>query len=130
MRASGDVELKRYSLIFAEKGRGKTTLCALLRSLQSGDPAHVLGRTTPGGTDTPEIQIRLEGGQREFHQRGLESFCKALGAGALCSAEPGHQLFSFCEGLEELNEYRARRIEPIKDGELQGMVKKTLTITG
>ena len=46
--ASGDVELKRYSLIFAENSRGKTTLCALLRSLQSGDRTHVIGRTTLG----------------------------------------------------------------------------------
>ena len=46
--ASGDIELKRYNLIFAENGRGKTTLCAVLRSLQSGDPTHVLGRTTLG----------------------------------------------------------------------------------
>ena len=59
--ASGDVELKRYNLVFAENGRGKTTLCAILRSLQSGDPAHIRGRTTLGATAPPEAQIRLEG---------------------------------------------------------------------
>lgn len=59
--ASGDVELKRYNLVFAENGRGKTTLCALLRSLQSGDPAHIRGRTTLGAAAQPEAQIRLEG---------------------------------------------------------------------
>ena len=46
--ASGQVDLKRYNLIFAENGRGKTTVCAILRSLQAGDPAHILGRTTLG----------------------------------------------------------------------------------
>ena len=55
--AIGDVELKRHSLLFAENGRGKTTICAILRSLQSGVGAHVIGRTTLGSTDTPEIRI-------------------------------------------------------------------------
>ena len=60
--ATGDVELKRHSLIFAENGRGKTTLCAILRSLQSGDPAHILGRATLGGTTPPEIKLLLGNG--------------------------------------------------------------------
>lgn len=64
--ASQDVELKRYNLIFAENGRGKTTLSDILRSLQSGNPAHVLGRTTLGGTDLAEIRILLDDGPANF----------------------------------------------------------------
>jgi wobble nucleotide-excising tRNase len=64
--ASGDVELKRYTLIFAENGRGKTTLCAVLRSLQSNAPADVLGRTTLGTGDAPEIKLLLDGGTATF----------------------------------------------------------------
>jgi wobble nucleotide-excising tRNase len=60
--ASGDVELKRYNLVFAENARGKTTLCAILRSLQSGDAAHLIGRTTLGAADAPEIKILLNAG--------------------------------------------------------------------
>jgi wobble nucleotide-excising tRNase len=60
--ATGDVELKRYNLVFAENGRGKTTLCAILRSLQSGDSAHILGRKTLGGTASPEIKLLLGNG--------------------------------------------------------------------
>lgn len=59
--AGGDVSFKRYNLVFAENGRGKTTLCAILRSLQSGDPAHVIGRTTLGNPGIPEISILFEG---------------------------------------------------------------------
>ena len=55
--ASGDVELKRHSLLFGENGRGKTTVCAIFRSLQSGVGAHVIGRTTLGSTNAPEIRI-------------------------------------------------------------------------
>jgi wobble nucleotide-excising tRNase len=64
--ASGEVELKRYTLIFAENGRGKTTLCAILRSLQSGDAAHVLGRNTLGNSAAPEIKMLLAGGIATF----------------------------------------------------------------
>src|SRR5690242_16367986 len=64
--AAGDVELKRYSVIFAENGRGKTTLCAILRSLQSGVAAHVLGRRTLGSHDAPEVRILQDGGTLTF----------------------------------------------------------------
>jgi ABC-type branched-subunit amino acid transport system ATPase component len=42
--AIGDVSLRRYTLIFAENGRGKTTLCAILRSLFTNTPAFIIGR--------------------------------------------------------------------------------------
>ncbi|HLV94776.1 MAG TPA: AAA family ATPase, partial [Candidatus Acidoferrales bacterium] len=64
--ALGDVTMKRYNLIFAENGRGKTTLCAILRSLQSGDPAFVNGRTTLGSQDVPEVTILTDAGPTEF----------------------------------------------------------------
>lgn len=79
--ASGDVELKRYNLIFAENGRGKTTLSAILRSLQSGDPAHIIGRTTLGTTEDPEINILLQSGNALF------------GKGAWNTTVPGITIF-------------------------------------
>jgi len=68
--ASGDVELKRYDLVFGENGRGKTTLCAILRSLQSGDPAHIEGRKTLGRTDVPEITILMDDGGHAIFNNG------------------------------------------------------------
>ena len=59
--AVGDLELKRHSLFYAENGRGKTTLCAILRSLQSGTAAHVTGRTTLGSIDAPEARVLNDG---------------------------------------------------------------------
>lgn len=64
--AGGDVSLRRCNLLFAENGRGKTTLGAILRSLQSGDPAHVIGRRTLGSPDAPDIHIRLDDGVARF----------------------------------------------------------------
>lgn len=60
--ATGDVTLKRYNLVFAENGRGKTTLCAILRSLQSGDAAHIMGRRTLGSPDAPEVCVLTDAG--------------------------------------------------------------------
>lgn len=60
-------ELNRHNLFFAENGRGKTTLCAVLRSLQTGEPGHITGRETispiPGD---PEVNIRLDGSQAQY----------------------------------------------------------------
>jgi wobble nucleotide-excising tRNase len=66
--ASGDVELKHYSLIFAENGRGKTTLCAVLRSLQSGEAAHIPGRATLGIGGAPEVNMLLDSGTVTFRR--------------------------------------------------------------
>ena len=81
----------------------------------------------------------------------LETYCKTLypgdfGADALGTiigkvrtAGPAHQLYSLLDDLDALNEYTRRyhhgenlnaATEPINDTELQGFVKKTLTITG
>lgn len=51
--AAGNPELARHTLILGANGFGKTTLCAVLRSLQSGDPAHIQCRRTLGVADPP-----------------------------------------------------------------------------
>ena len=40
-------------------GFGKTTLCAILRSLKTGDSAHIIGRRTLGVGDMPTIELLL-----------------------------------------------------------------------
>ena len=39
---------------------------AILRSLQTGEPAHILGRKTLGAADAPTIELLLDGGQARF----------------------------------------------------------------
>lgn len=56
--AGGDVQLRRYNLFYAPNGRGKTTLCAILRSLQTGQAEFILGRRTLGSSGVPTAQIR------------------------------------------------------------------------
>lgn len=64
--AVGDVTLRRYTLIFAENGRGKTTMCAILRSLFTNTPAIVIGRRTLGMAGDPEVQLLTAAGPISF----------------------------------------------------------------
>jgi len=57
--AAGDVTFRRFTFIFAENGRGKTTLCAILRSLGTNRPGFVIGRTTLGSTERAEVQLLI-----------------------------------------------------------------------
>ena len=51
--AVGDMELRRYTLISGANGTGKTTICAILRSLKTGDPSELKGRHTINDTESP-----------------------------------------------------------------------------
>jgi len=64
--AAGDVTFRRYTLIFAENARGKTTLCDILRSLSRNVPDIVLGRATLGAAERPEIQLLTAHGNHAF----------------------------------------------------------------
>src|ERR1022692_4634726 len=64
--AVGDVTFRRFTLIFAENGRGKTTLCAILRSLFTNSPAYIIGRKTLGNPERPEIQLLTDVGTIVF----------------------------------------------------------------
>lgn len=40
MSGAANIDLKRLNLVYAENGRGKTTLSAILRSLMTGTGSH------------------------------------------------------------------------------------------
>ena len=62
----GDVSFRKLTLLFAENGQGKTTLCAILRSLQSGSHEFISERKTLGVSDPCSTQIRLDGNTISF----------------------------------------------------------------
>jgi wobble nucleotide-excising tRNase len=65
-KAHGDVTFKKYTLIFGENGRGKSTLCSILRSMQTNDPAIIAGRTTLGQSKAPVVVMKLASGDARF----------------------------------------------------------------
>lgn len=64
--ANGDVTFRKLTLVYAENGRGKTTLCAILRSLQSGQPEFIAERKTLGATDAAFVHVRLNSADYKF----------------------------------------------------------------
>jgi wobble nucleotide-excising tRNase len=64
--AKGDVTFKKVTLVFGENARGKTTLCAILHSLNESDSALIAGRKTLGDNAAPEVLIELDEGRAHF----------------------------------------------------------------
>jgi len=71
--ANGDVTFRRYTLIFAENARGKTTLCDILRSLSKNSPDIIIGRATLGSTEPPDIQLLATSGATHRFRNGAWS---------------------------------------------------------
>lgn len=64
--ATGDVTFRKLTLIYAENGRGKTTLCGIFRSLQTGQKEFITERKTLADTTPSEIHLRLGGADCRF----------------------------------------------------------------
>lgn len=62
MDAAADIELRRLVLIYAENGRGKTTVAAVLRSLSSGDPIAITERRRLAASHPPQAVLDCAGG--------------------------------------------------------------------
>jgi len=58
--------LAKFTLIYAENGRGKTTLASVLRSLGAGDPEPVLERRRLGASHPPHIVLAVAGATVQF----------------------------------------------------------------
>jgi len=69
----GDVTFRKLTLVFAENGRGKTTLCSILRSLQTGAAEYITERKTLGTSDPAFVQIRISGNNITFGNSGWSS---------------------------------------------------------
>ncbi|MCB5259460.1 MAG: AAA family ATPase [Candidatus Cloacimonetes bacterium] len=70
MSGAANVDLKRLNLIYAENGRGKTTLSAILRSLMTGEPIHINERSSIGSQSNPHVVLTCEGNQTVQFQNG------------------------------------------------------------
>src|SRR5580700_5504542 len=58
--------LCRLTLIYAENGRGKTTLAAIFRSLSNGDPQPILERHRLGAQHNPHVILSVGGALYTF----------------------------------------------------------------
>jgi wobble nucleotide-excising tRNase len=60
--AGASVPLARLTLVYAENGRGKTTLAAILRSLATGDPIPIAERRRLASQHSPHVILACDGG--------------------------------------------------------------------
>ena len=70
VNAGGQLPLTKLSLVYAENGRGKTTLAAILRSAGSGDPQAVAERQRLGAAHPPHVVLTRSGGAQVVFQNG------------------------------------------------------------
>lgn len=61
------IEFKKWNFLFGGNGRGKTTLCAVLRSLQTGRPEPLVERRTLPHNGTPKASILMSSGTATFN---------------------------------------------------------------
>lgn len=62
--------LKKASLIYADNGRGKSTLASIFRSCSINNPDLILNRRTIDGQNEPEVSFQFSNGQRSSFQNG------------------------------------------------------------
>jgi wobble nucleotide-excising tRNase len=62
MDAAATIALGRLVVIYAENGRGKTTLASVLRSLSDGDPVAITERRRLAAAHPPHVVIDCDGG--------------------------------------------------------------------
>ena len=66
----GNTTFSEHTLIYGANGLGKSTLCAILRSLQTGDSGYIKGRQTLGSTEPQHIRILTSDGSIKFNSSG------------------------------------------------------------
>ncbi len=62
VNGAANIPLARLTLIYAENGRGKTTLAAILRSLATGDPIPIAERRRLAAPHPPHVVLDCDGG--------------------------------------------------------------------
>lgn len=70
---NANTNLRSLSLVYAENGRGKTTLSAILGSLRTGDPTPILARRRLGTDHNPHVVILLEDDETAIYENGMWS---------------------------------------------------------
>lgn len=73
VNAGAQLPLSKLTLIYAENGRGKTTLAAILRSLGTNDPVLITERQRLATAHPPQIVITIAGAPNAVFQNGTWS---------------------------------------------------------
>lgn len=64
---------QKATLIYADNGRGKSTLATVLRSVSTGDASLIMHRKTIDGTLPPKVTLQFNSGHKVFFNSGAWS---------------------------------------------------------
>lgn len=108
--ASGaQLALSKFTVVYAENGRGKTTISAILRSLSTGDPAHIMERRRLGSQNPPHAVVAFANGTSHTFQNGSWSQT----ANVLTIFDDAFVAANVCSGLEVASDHRRNMHELI-----------------
>lgn len=62
--------LQKATFIYADNGRGKSTLASIFRSCSTNNPSLIVNRQTISGANAPEAVLQFSHGQRSTFQNG------------------------------------------------------------
>ena len=68
--AGKNIELRKLNLIYAENGRGKTTIASVLRSLADNDPSTIMERRRLDSQQDPKVVLELTDGSTLLFKDG------------------------------------------------------------
>ena len=63
-KVSGDMEFRKFNIIYGENGQGKSTLTHIFRSLNNNDDTHIKERNTLTIDSSPHIDILFDDNQK------------------------------------------------------------------
>ena len=61
-------EFRKATLIYADNGRGKSTLASVLRSCATGDASSITNRATVDGVQAPDVLLQFDSGHKVSFQ--------------------------------------------------------------
>lgn len=127
--AAQDLAFTPFTIVYAENGRGKTTLASIIRSLATGNPEHITERHRLGAQHPPRVVISARGQTLVFEQGtwstsepDIAVFDDAFVASNVCSGidlqtshrQNLHELILGQEGVE-LNEALKKHVARIEE---------------
>ena len=128
----------KYTLIYAENGRGKSTLASVLRSCSTGDVTLISNRRTLGGNQEPDVkcqfkngvQVLFTGGNWNRQMPNLAVFDtdfveKNVYSGVQVRPDQRQGLLEFALGSQAINARNSLEQATQKARDAQGIVSST-----
>lgn len=107
--AGGQLPFAKLTLVYAENGRGKTTMAAIFRSLKTGDASLIAERHRLAATNPPHVVLSVDGPPPYVFQTGAWSAVLP----DICIFDDVFVAENICSGIEVATQHRQKLHELI-----------------